>query len=70
MHDGAASLNKDKHQACGMKFADENVCYDNAIDSSFRKPVSHESDKVAHLAEEFCQECFKLDFQYSFSSSV
>ena len=36
----------------------------------FRKLVLHESDKIAELEEEVCQEYFELDFKDTFSSSV
>ena len=65
MHDGAALLDKDKYQAFGMQFTDN-----NAIALSFRKVVSHKSDKVAELAEEVFHEHFELDFQHAFSSSA
>ena len=52
MHDGANLLNKDKYQAYGIQFTDNKFRHNNAIALSFRKPVSHESDKVAQLAEE------------------
>ena len=70
MRDGATLLIKDKHQACGMQFADNQSRHDNATSLSFRKPVSHEADKVVQLAEEVCQGCFELNFQDMFLSSV
>ena len=63
-------LNKDKNQAYRIQFTDKKIRHNNAIASSFRKPVSHESDEIAQLAEEVCQEHFELDFQDKFSSSV
>ena len=67
-HDGATLLNKDKHQAFVMQFSDNKLLHNNAITLLFRKPVSHESNKVAELAEESCHECFELDFQHAISS--
>ena len=69
-YDGAALLNKDKCQVHGMQFTDNKFRHINVIALSFRKPVPHNSDKVAQLAEEVCQEHFELDFQDTFSSSV
>ena len=63
-------MNKDEHQAFGTKFTDNKFRHNNTITLSFRKLVSHESEKVAELAEEFCHENFELDFQHYFSSSV
>ena len=70
MHDDAALLNKNKYQAFVIQFSDNKFRHDNAIALSFRKMVSHESDKVAELVEEVCHECFELDFQRVFSSSA
>ena len=61
MHDDVTLLNKDKNQACRMKFTDNNFRHNDAIALSFRKPLSHASDKVAQLAEEVCQEHFELE---------
>ena len=40
-HDGDTLLNKDKYQAYGVKFTDNQFRHNNAIDFSFRKPLSH-----------------------------
>lgn len=32
--------------------------------------MSHDSDEAVQSVEEVCQECFELDFQDTFSSSV
>ena len=53
-----------------MQFADNKFRNNNAIVLSFRKTISQKADKVAQLAEEVWQECFELDFQDVFSSSV
>ena len=37
IHDGAALLNKHKHQAFGMQFVDMRFRYDNDVALSFRK---------------------------------
>ena len=66
MHDGATTLNKDKHQVYGMQFTDNQFLYNNEIALSIRKSVSHKSDKVAQLVEEVCQEYFELNFQDAF----
>ena len=58
MHDGATLLNKDKHHAFGMQFADAKFRHNNAIALSFRKPLSHKANKVAELKEEACSEFF------------
>ena len=62
MYDGATLLNKDKHQAFGMKFTDNQFRHDNAIAFSFRKPLIHKADKVSHLVEEVFNEIFELNF--------
>ena len=59
-HDSASLLNKDKHQAFRIKFADANFRYNDVIASSFRKTLSHKAGKVAELAEEACTKCFDL----------
>ena len=53
-----------------MQLADKQFKYNSAIDLSFRKPISHEVDKVAKLAEKNCDEMFDLKIQDMFSSSV
>ena len=53
-----------------MKFTDNQFHYSDAIDLSFGKTVSHESDEVAQLEEEVFQEHFELNFQDTFSSSA
>ena len=53
-----------------MQLTDKHFKHNNAIALSFRKPISHESDKVAELAEEICDETFDLKFQDALSSSV
>ena len=70
MYDGPALLNKVKCQAYRMLFTDKTFRYNDAIALSFRKHVSHESDKIAQLVEEVCQEYFELNFQDVFLSSV
>ena len=45
MYDGTALLNKDKHQTCGIQFADNKFRHNNAIALLFRKPVSYELTK-------------------------
>ena len=62
--------NKDKHQAFSMQFSDKQFEHDTAIALSFRKPISHEANKVSQLAEEICDEMFGLKFQDMFASSV
>ena len=70
VHDGDALLNKYEYQVFGMQFVDYKFCHNNVIALSFRKPVSHKSDKVAELAEEACHEYFELCFQRVFSYSA
>ena len=70
MHDGATLLNKDKHQAFGMQLIDTKSRHNDAIALSLRKIFSNKADKVAGLAEEACNECFKLCFTHMFSSSA
>ena len=53
-----------------MQFADKQFKHNNEIASSFRKPVSCKSDRIAELAEEICDEMFDLKFQDMFSSLV
>ena len=53
-----------------MQFADNNFRHNNAIALSFRKPFSHEDDKVAKLVEEACNQHFELNFARVFFSSV
>ena len=69
-HDGATLLNKDEHQACGMHFVETKFRHNDAITSLFRKPSLHETDKVAELAEEACNECFELEITLLFLPSV
>ena len=69
-HDGAALLDKDKHRAFGMQFEDTKFRHNDVIALSFRKPLSHEANKVSELAEEACNEFFDLDFTDAFSSSA
>ena len=52
-----------------MKFTDKQFKNDKVVALSFRKPIYHEADKVAELAEEMCDEIFDLKFQGAFSSS-
>ena len=54
MNDGATLWNKHKRQDYGMQFTDKQFRHNNLIALYFRKPVSHEPDKVAQLAEEVC----------------
>ena len=54
MHDGATLLNKDKYQAFGMKFTDNQFRHNNAIVLCFRKHLTHKADEVAQLVEEVC----------------
>ena len=67
-HDGATFLNKQRQQDFGMQFADTKFRCNDAIGSSFRKPLTHEADKVSELAEEVCSECFNEQFNDFFSS--
>ena len=69
-HDGDTLLNKDKHQAFGMHFAENNFCYNDMIALSFRKLLLYVADKEADLAEEGCNEHFELDFTHMFSYSA
>ena len=69
-HDEATFKNKDKHQAIGMQFAEKDFKHINATTLSFRKPITHEADKVAELAQKVCYEMFGFEFQDVFSSSV
>ena len=52
LNDSATLINKDKHQAFRMKFADAKFRHNDAIALSFRKPLTHKSDKVAGLVHE------------------
>ena len=54
----------------GIQFADKDFKRSDAIVLSFRKPITHEADKVAELAEKSCCETFDLKFQEMFSFSV
>ena len=53
-----------------MQFTDKQFNHRSAIASSLRKPISHEADEVAKLAEEICDETFGLKFQDTLASSV
>ena len=53
-YDSATLLNKDKHHALGIQFADSKFRHNNLIASLFRKPLSHKAEKIAELAEEAC----------------
>ena len=55
-HDGTALMNKDECQAFGIQFTDNKFLHINTIALPLRKPVSHESDKVAELEDEVCHE--------------
>ena len=70
MHDGAISFNKEniKLMECNLPTTNLDIIIPSA--PSFRKTLSHESNKVAQLVEEVCQERFELNFQHMFSSSV
>ena len=46
-----------------MKFTDKQFKNDKVVALSFRKPIYHEADKVAELAEEICDETLYLKFQ-------
>ena len=70
IHDGTTLKNKDKHQAMGMQFADEDGKYDNDIALAFRKPVSHKADNVATLAKDIILVFFGCEFIDLFCSAV
>ena len=70
MHDSAALINEDKHQAFRIQFKYSKFRHNSVIVFSFRKPLSHEAEKVTELAEEACTEYFDLEFNDVFSSSV
>ena len=53
-----------------MQFSDAKIRHNYAITLSFVKPLSHEDEKVAELAEEACTEYFDVEFNYVFSSCV
>ena len=53
-----------------MQFIDAKFIHNNMIALSFRKPLSHKSEKVAVLEEEACNDQFDLDFTDAFSSSA
>ena len=53
-----------------MKFADEHFKHDDVMHLSFRKHISHKTDKVDKLAEEMWDEVFGLKFQDTLASSA
>ena len=70
VHDGATLINKDKYYDFIMQFADAKFRQNNVIGLLFRKPSSHEAEKLAELAEEKYTECFDLELNDVFSSHV
>ena len=70
VHDGATLLNKDKYQAFGMQFTDNQFRHNNETSLCFRKPLTHEADMVAQLVQDISNEMFETNFQNIFSCSV
>ena len=54
----------------GVQFADKCFKHNDTIALVLRKPITHESDKVAELAEEECYETLGLSLQEKCSSSA
>ena len=53
-----------------MQFVDTKFIYNNAMSSSFRKPLTYKANKASELAQEACSECFDKELNEIFSSSV
>ena len=64
--DGDASLNKDKHQAFGMQFTDNQFRHNNVISSFFGNPITHKADVAAQLVHDLSNETLEMSFQNSF----